>query len=474
MPHGKKTGINTIMLVGNVGQETGKLVDMLSRHYNIVFFGSGDEAAAALSNQAPETRERVRLIICEQSLRGMAGSDFLQRSVSLVPRARRILLIDYPQLDMDALLRAQLYRFITKPYAVESLLSTARAALTEIEKEHRPLLCDPEILGRAPRFLEVLDLVRRFSDSHAPVLVRGETGTGKELIARALHRNGPRSGQPYVVVNCSALPETLFETEMFGCRKGAFTGAHENRKGRAAQADGGTLFIDELAEIPLQMQAKLLRFLQFGEYQPVGGERIERADVRIVTATNGDLEKKIEDGTFRKDLYYRLKVMEITLPPLRERRPDIPLLARAFVKKYWTRTEEPILTGHTLKVLGDYDFPGNVRELENVVRRACVLARTEEIDLDVLPPTLLKAVLEKGSIKSAEGDPGHMVFSRLDKEELKRVRSEAAVRAGYRVEEEFLRRLMARFDSVTKAAEYAGMQRTHLHSMLAKHGLSRR
>ena len=151
MPQGKKAKVNTIMLVGTVGQESGKLVDMLSRYYNIAFFGSGDEAAAALSKQAPETRERVRLIICEQSLRGTAGSDFLRRSIALVPRARRILLIDYPQLDMDELPRAQLYRFITKPYAVESLLSTTRAALTEIEKEHRPLLCDPEILGRAPR-----------------------------------------------------------------------------------------------------------------------------------------------------------------------------------------------------------------------------------------------------------------------------------------------------------------------------------
>jgi len=453
------------MLVGDAEHKHGTLVPTLSRNCDILSFGSGDEALDELTKQDRVTREKVGLIICEQNLQGIEGFDFLERSITLLPRARRILLIDYPKLDMDAIHRAQLFRFITKPYAMENLVSTIRMALEEIGKE-QPLRCDLEIVGQDPRFLEVLELVRRVSDSHAPVLVRGETGTGKELIARALHCNGLGNGKPYVVVNCCALPETLFEAEMFGHKRGAFTGAYQDRKGRVAQAEGGTLFIDEVAEIPLPVQAKLLRFLQFGEFQPVGSDRIETANVRIVAATNGNLEKKIEGGTFRKDLYYRLKVLEVTLPPLKERPAEIRLLVHAFIKKYWSRPEEPVLSGHALKVLEAYDYPGNVRELENVMQRACLLARTEEIDLDVLPPELIKKVRENAVLL-----PVSKVFPRLDKEALKKARTEACKQAGNRVEKEFLKQLMARFNTVTSAAMHAGMQRTYLHSLLARHGL---
>ncbi len=462
--------ISTVVLVGNIDNELGMLLPTLSRNYDILCFGSGDEAAASLTTRDRETRERVRLIVCEHNLPGMPGADFLESCITLLPCAGRILLIDFPQLDMDALHRAQLFRFITKPFNMESLVSTTRMALEEIVKEQQPLRCDMEIVGWDPHFLEALELVKRVSPSNAPVLVRGETGTGKELIARALHFNGPRNGKPYVIVNCSALPETLFEAEMFGFKKGAFTGACQDRRGRVAQAEGGTLFIDEVGDVPLHVQAKLLRFIQFGEFQPVGSERIRRASVRIVAATNRDLEKKIQDGTFRNDLYYRLRVLEIALPPLRERRPDIRPLADAFVKKYWTRPEQPVLTGHALKVLEAYDFPGNVRELENVVQRSCLLARTEEIDLDVLPPELIEKVRGKKRMEPPLLRPEHSMFPCLDKEELQKNRFEAAARAGYLVEEEFLRQLMARFDSVTSAAAHAGIQRTYLHRMLAKHG----
>jgi DNA-binding NtrC family response regulator len=462
--------INTIMLIGNKEQEFDTLMPMLGRNYNILCFGSGDDAAVSLRKQEPVTRQRVRVIICEQNLQDMAGSEFLERSISLLPRAKRILLIDYPRLDMDALQRAQLFRFITKPYRMESLVSTIRMALKEIEKEKTYIGLDPEIVGRDPRFQEVLDLVRRVNGSGAGVLVRGETGTGKELVARALHHSGPRSSKPYVVVNCSAIPETLFEAEMFGHKKGAFTGAYQDHKGRVAQAEGGTLFIDEVGDVPLYVQAKLLRFLQFGEFHRVGGNRIETANVRLVAATNRNLEQMIEDGAFRQDLYYRLKVLEVELPPLRERLPDIRLLAGAFIRKYWTRPETPVLSDHTLKVLEAYDFPGNVRELENIMKRACILARTEEIDLDVLPPELIKKVQKKKPRKPGECPPDNPMFTRLNKEELKRVRIEAGIRAGFQVEEVFLRQLMDRFGTVTRAAAHAGMQRTYLHSLLTKHG----
>lgn len=455
-----------IMVVGDVGHKLDFLMSTLPGNCDIFSYGNGDEAVTALTKQERVIREKVALIICEQNLPGMAGTEFLEYSISLLPRAKRVLLINYPQLDMEALHRAQLFRFITKPYAIENLIATIRMALEENENQPQSLICEQEIVGQDPRFLEILDLVRRISDSQAPVLVRGETGTGKELIARALHCNGARREKPYVVVNCSALPETLFEAEMFGHKKGAFTGAHQHRKGRVAQAEGGTFFIDEVGEIPLPVQAKLLRFLQFGEFQPVGSNHIETANVRIVAATNQDLEKMIKQGSFRRDLYYRLKVLEMEMPPLRKRTRDISLLAGAFIKKYWSRPGSPILNNHALEVLEAYDFPGNVRELENIMQRACLLARTEEIDLDALPPEFIKKVRETAS-------PPHQskMFPRLDKEALKKARSEACQEAGNRVEREFLIQLMARFDTVSSAAAHAGMQRTYLHSLLAKHGL---
>ncbi|MCP4152763.1 MAG: sigma-54-dependent Fis family transcriptional regulator [bacterium] len=461
--------IVTIMVVGALEHGGGTLAPMLPLNCEILSFRSGHEAEAALAKQTRLTRENIRVIICEQNRQGTTGAEFLERSVSLVPWARRILLSDYSRLDTDALQRAQLYRFITKPYTLENLSTTIRAALEGMGNGQRHLRCDLEIVGRNPGFLAVLDLVRRVSDSKASVLVRGETGTGKELIARASHCGKEK---PYVVVNCSALPETLFESEMFGFKRGAFTGAYRDRMGRVAQAEGGTLFIDEVAEIPLRMQAKLLRFLQFGEFQPVGSDRIETADVRIVAATNRDLEKRIEDGSFRKDLFYRLKVLEVTLPPLRERPSDIRLLANAFIKKYWTRPGSPILDDHALKVLKAYDFPGNVRELENVIQRACLLARTEEIDLDVLPLELIRKVREKERTKPAVLSLESREFPRLDKEALKRARSEACTEAGNRVEREFLNQLLPCFETISGAAAHAGMQRTYLHNLMTKHGIN--
>lgn len=463
----KEAAVNNIkvLAVGDIKDSVGLLSSRLPRGCEILSFGCVTKAAAAFAMFDSKSREMIKIIICEQNNRGMSGSEFLEYSISLAPRAKRILLIDYPQLDIDSLHKAQLYRFITKPYSMGNIISTIKTALEEIGKE-QPLLCDREIVGQDPGFLEILELVRRVSDSKAPVLVRGETGTGKELIARALHCNGPGKGKPFIVANCCALPETLFEAEMFGHKKGAFTGAYQDRKGRAAQAEGGTLFIDEVSEIPLQIQAKLLRFLQSGEFQRVGSDRIETANARIVAATNQDLEKKIEEGSFRKDLYYRLKVLEVVLPPLRERPSDIRLLVNAFIKKYWSHTGVPILNRHALEVLEAYGYPGNVRELENVMQHACLLSRAEEIDLDALPPELIKKVRENTGLSIET-----KLFSRFDNETLKKARTEASKQARIRVEREFLNQLMARFDTISGAAAHAGMQRTYLHSLLARHGL---
>ncbi|HVG11249.1 MAG TPA: sigma 54-interacting transcriptional regulator, partial [Thermoanaerobaculia bacterium] len=220
------------------------------------------------------------------------------------------------------------------------------------------------IVTRDPRMIEILQVVAQVAGADAPILVLGETGTGKELIARALHVNSGRRGRPFVTVHCSALPGTLLESELFGHVAGAFTDAKRDRPGRLATAHGGTLFLDEIGEIPVEAQAKLLRFLQFGEIQRLGSDRTEKVDVRIVAATHRDLRQMVRDGRFREDLYFRLKVLDLALPPLRERRGDIPLLADHFLRRHWRRPgEKPRWTARAERALLIHAYPGNIREL---------------------------------------------------------------------------------------------------------------
>jgi Nif-specific regulatory protein/two-component system response regulator HydG len=306
------------------------------------------------------------------------------------------------------------------------------------------------------RMLELLRVVAQVADSDASVLVRGETGTGKELVARALHMNSARRRKPFVVLHCSALPASLLESELFGHVRGAFTGADRDRQGRIAQAHGGTLFLDEVGEIPPEAQAKLLRFLQFGELMRAGSDRVEKVDVRVIAATHQDLDAMIRERRFRQDLYFRLKVVELTVPPLRERRSDILLLADQFLQKKWRRSgETPRLTPRAERALAGHDYPGNVRELEHLVERACLLAAGPEIDVDLLPPDLVRS--------EAEG-PG--AFERYDADELSAAR-DAAVAT---VERTFVRGLLARSGgNVSQAARDSGVNRTYLQKLLAKY-----
>ena len=314
------------------------------------------------------------------------------------------------------------------------------------------------IVTRDSRMLELLRVVAQVAGADAPVLVLGETGTGKELIARALHVNSPRRGRPFVTVHCSALPGTLLESELFGHVAGAFTDAKRDRPGRLASAHGGTLFLDEVGEIPQEAQAKLLRFLQFGEIQRLGSDRTEKVDVRIVAATHRDLRQMIREGHFREDLYFRLKVLDLTLPPLRDRRGDVALLADHFLRRFWRRPgERPRWTPRADRALQTHPYPGNVRELAHAVERACLLARGPELDLDLLPPELAAAAADPAA---------ELVFSELTGEALNDVR-EASV-AG--VEQRFLVELMRSCDgNVSRAAREAGLHRTYLQKLLARH-----
>jgi transcriptional regulator with GAF, ATPase, and Fis domain len=313
------------------------------------------------------------------------------------------------------------------------------------------------IVTQHPRMLAVLKLVAQVADADATVLIRGETGTGKELIARALHANSGRRAKPFVVLHCSALPGTLLESELFGHVKGAFTGAERERAGRIASAGGGTLFLDEVAEIPPEVQVKLLRFLQFGEIQRLGSDRVEKVDVRVVAATHQDLPALIAAGRFRQDLYYRLKVVEVTLPPLRERKSDLPLLIERLLRDKARRGgPRPRLTARAEAALAAHDFPGNVRELAHILESAVLLAPGPEIDVDVLPA-------EVGGRAGSPAAPPR--FERYDQAELERAREAALGEA----EQAFLDGLMARAGgNVSQAARESGIHRSQLQRMLAR------
>jgi transcriptional regulator with PAS, ATPase and Fis domain len=244
------------------------------------------------------------------------------------------------------------------------------------------------VVGRADSLLEVYRVIDRVADTNCTVLVTGESGTGKELVARAVHMASDRAHGPFVAVNCGAIPENLLESELFGHAKGAFTGAYATKTGRIGQAQGGTLFLDELGELPLSLQVKLLRILQSREYSPVGDNRVLTADVRIVAATNIDLEQAVRDGAFREDLYYRLNVIHVCVPPLRDRKCDIPLLAAHFLERARERTGRASvkhLSPGAMTLLEDYSWPGNVRELENTIERAVLLCRSDTIQPRDLP-----------------------------------------------------------------------------------------
>ncbi len=290
--------------------------------------------------------------------------------------------------------------FLTKPINLEHLKLVVERALREraLEDEVSALrerlheqFAFHSILSKSARMHDVFELISHVAETISTVLVVGETGTGKELVARAVHDASPRRGKPFVAINCAALPETLLESELFGHEKGAFTSAVGQRKGRFELAHGGTILLDEIAEMPLAMQAKLLRVLQERKFERVGGSQTVEVDVRVIAATNRDLLRLAKEGKFREDLYYRLNVVKIDLPPLHERPEDIPVLARHFVEKFSRPGSTPkVIAPEAMEALVHYRWPGNIRELENAIERACVTTRDEMIRIENLPAEIMK------------------------------------------------------------------------------------
>lgn len=290
--------------------------------------------------------------------------------------------------------------YLTKPFQIDEMKIAIEGALKSmaLEKENRQLRSElgktfsfDNIIGNAPAMLPVFDMVKRVSQTKTNIMILGESGTGKELVAHAIHRNSAESSAPFVVINCAAVPESLFESELFGHRRGAFTGAVQDKIGIFQEADGGTLFLDEVGDIPLSVQVKLLRAIQQRSFRPVGGSEDVTVDVRIICATNKNLEIMVEKGQFREDLFYRLNVIQIRLPALRERREDIPFLAEHFLRKFTLVMGKPVksISKEALRMLTSYNYPGNVRELENLIERAVALESQSAILPESLPQKLL-------------------------------------------------------------------------------------
>jgi two-component system nitrogen regulation response regulator GlnG len=352
-------------------------------------FGSADEALAALDGG-----ETPRALVSDIRMPGMSGLDLLKLVKTNFPELPVIIMTAYSDLDSAvAAFQGGAFEYLPKPFDVDQAVALVRRAVErsapgETRGEAAPLT--PEILGVAASMQEVFRAIGRLSQSHATVLINGESGTGKELVARALHRHSPRKDAPFIAINTAAIPRDLLESELFGHEKGAFTGAAGQRRGRFEQADSGTLFLDEIGDMPAELQTRLLRVLSDGHFYRVGGHQPVKANVRVIAATHQNLEERVKAGLFRDDLFHRLNVIRLRLPPLRERHEDVPLLARHFLAHSAAelRVEAKRLSDNTLKFLQGLDFPGNVRQLENLCHWLTVMAPGQTIEVADLPPEL--------------------------------------------------------------------------------------
>lgn len=359
------------------------------------------------------------IILSDLMLPDIDGLDLLVELKELQTQAEIVIMTAYGTIEraVEAMRRGA-YDFITKPFRraeIERVIQRAleRVSLIQENQELKQALAQARtaaslqmgVVGHAPTFRKVLELALQAAPSQATILLQGESGTGKEVFAKMIHERSSRAQGPFIAVNCGALPEGIIEAELFGVEKGAFTGAHSQREGRFSRAHGGTLFLDEIGEMPLHLQVKLLRVLQSGEYETVGGNKTLRSDCRVIAATNIDLADAVKENDFREDLYYRLKVIALTLPPLRERYDDVPLLCEHFLKKFSQRHQKELksISPAAMTLLKEYQWPGNVRELENTIERAIVLGQETSIQPSDLPSEIYKGLANLESIDFKKG-----------------------------------------------------------------------
>ncbi len=401
-------------------------------------------------------KEEFDVVITDLRMNGLKGLDLLEEARQVAPLTPVIIITAFGTIESAIkAMKMGAYDYITKPFQMDELVLTVKKALENrlLKKEVIRLKKEVEsryhfhhLIGKSPSMLRIYDLIERISDTSTNVLITGESGTGKELVGKAIHYNGTRKGGPFIPVNCAAIPETLLESELFGYKKGAFTDARSDKKGLIFEANEGTLFLDEVTEMSSNLQAKLLRVIEEKEVRPLGDTNSYPIDVRVISTSNREIKILIEQGHFREDLYYRLKVIDFELPPLRERRDDIPLLAQHFLIKFSKGLKKNItgVSEESLKFLLNYSWPGNVRELENVIQRAITLTRHEIILPEDLPNAIVQkedeSVIQKGLREKYTVD-------QLEREYIKKVLVEAG-------------------GNKSKAAEILGLDRKTLYRKL--------
>ena len=447
------------------------------KSFDILSATSGIEALELLK------QHDVAVIVTDQRMPKMTGLELLKQAVEHRPDAVGIIVTAFTDIDVliDSINLGHIYRYITKPWDAKEVHGVLTHALERfhLQRENQRLLdqlqqytgyLDREIhsafdfgqiIGDSPALKDVLQKVEQVAPTGSTVLLRGETGTGKELVAHAIHINSPRETHPFVRVSCAALAPGVLESELFGHEKGAFTGATDRRAGRFELAAGGTLFLDEVGDLPMEVQIKLLRALQEREFERVGGHETISVDVRVVSATNRNLEDMIKNGTFREDLYYRLNVFPIALPPLRKRLEDLPVLVDHFVSKFARRTNKPVvsLSPQAHSKLGSYSWPGNVRELENIVERAMIVVTGSQIE----PQDLAFGGDETPSAPA--NSPAVSDIAQTD---------DGGRSLGQRLRDEERREIIAAIEganNIAAAARTLGINRSTLYYRLRKHGL---
>ena len=453
----------------------------LEDEYRVFCASTGQEGLDVLE------REAIALVIADQMLPGMTGVEFLEKVIERKPTAIRMMLTGYA--DVASIVRAvnegRIYRYIPKPWDPEELRLNVRraletyglasenlqlaAALAEanerLRQENLYLRREVErrysfgnIVGGGPAMARVFEVMEKVAETAATLLITGETGTGKDLVARAIHYASPRKAARFVAQNCGALPDTLLESELFGHRRGAFTGAHQDKKGLFELAHGGTIFLDEIGETNPGMQVRLLRVLQDGEVRPLGASEASKVDVRVIAATNRDLRQMVDEGDFREDLYYRLHVVELALPPLRERREDIPTLAEHFLEKAGERMDKRMrgFTHAAMDRMVGYSWPGNVRELENEIERVVALSG----DADAVTAEMLSEQVRN----AARADRALLpVDAPLEEWDLNRATDELKRR--------MIDRALAEEGNKSRAAERLGIPRQSLQKMMKRLGM---
>jgi DNA-binding NtrC family response regulator len=445
-------------------------VKILSKmDYEVQYALSGYEALKMMEEK------RFDVVITDLKMSTLGGMEVLRRVKETYPETMVIVITGYASVSSAVeVMKMGAYDYLAKPFTPHELRSTVSQALTKrelilqnIKLKHKikgKTSFSHQLIGSSPQIKKVINMVQKVAPTDSTVLIYGESGTGKELIARAVHANSPRKDEVFFAVDCGTLSGNLLESELFGYTKGAFTGAHKNKDGIFKLAHQGTVFLDEISNISLDIQSKLLRFLEGREFLPLGSTSIQKVDVRLVFATNQNLKEMLDDGTFREDLYYRIFVYPISLPLLRERRPDILPIAYHFLKQC-NQVMNKNITGfddNAVSRLIEYNWPGNVRQLRNVVERAAILCEADQITLKELP--LLDDIADIDQLID------HIPATN---EELKRVKKEIRQKAILKVERNFVLNALQKNDwNVTRAAKSTGLQRTNFQAMMKKHDIT--